>query len=286
MDADQIEAKYGYPDPSTKPKGDNMNMNAGGVKFDSGKVRMDLLPQDALMAIAQVFTYGAVKYDDWNWAKGMRAGRLLAAFDRHKALYLLGEEKDEESGYPHLWHMGCCIMMLISADIRDALENDRRPISMALLEVLKRQMAEGNDPSQTKKSSWADEKFGAGPIDRHWADDIADTEEAKKVLDEVVDSKYLDTRDGGRFMNFTMDELALMKAIYTKSPIPFAGSKYNAMIDYLKDEGVIDVVDGVYELTTGGIFVVESHIDYEEATKKNYGKDPNAGAGPTSLRDV
>ena len=33
-----------------------------GIKFDQNKTRYDLLAPDALEAIAQVFTYGAVKY--------------------------------------------------------------------------------------------------------------------------------------------------------------------------------------------------------------------------------
>jgi hypothetical protein len=136
---------------------DTYDLNKGGVKFDAGKVRMDLLPQDALMAVASVFTYGAIKYDDWNWAKGMRAGRILAAFDRHKAAYLLGEANDEESGMPHLWHMGCCILMLISSDIRDTVTDDRRPISDTLLEVLRQRMAGMNNPN---KAQWLSKDSG------------------------------------------------------------------------------------------------------------------------------
>lgn len=119
-----------------KEPGDNMDLEKGGVKFDAGKIRMDLVPQDALMMIAAVFTYGAIKYDEWNWVKGMRVGRIMAALDRHKAAFLLGEELDDESGLPHLAHMGCCVMMLLSSMLRDRHEEDRHKALDGLAEVL------------------------------------------------------------------------------------------------------------------------------------------------------
>lgn len=104
---------------------DNQDVEAGAAKFDGGKIRMDLVPPDAVMAVASVFTYGALKYDDWNWTRGMRAGRLVAAMERHMAAYKLGEEYDPESNMPHLWHAGCCILMLISGYERGVIDEDR-----------------------------------------------------------------------------------------------------------------------------------------------------------------
>lgn len=102
----------------------NEDLTVGGVKFDAGKIRMDLVPMDAVMAAAAVFTYGAIKYDDWNWAKGMPRGRLLAAMQRHAAAVQLGIELDDESGLPHTWHMLCCNMMLVAGDLREVTEDD------------------------------------------------------------------------------------------------------------------------------------------------------------------
>lgn len=105
---------------------DNYDMEKGGVKLDAGKVRLDLVPPEANIAEAAVYTYGAVKYDDWNWAKGMRRGRIMAALMRHWIAYMVGEELDDESGLPHLWHMGACVCMLVSAELRGVAEEDRR----------------------------------------------------------------------------------------------------------------------------------------------------------------
>lgn len=106
---------------------DNYTIANGGVKYDAGKPRMDLLPPDALIAIAEVFTFGAEKYDAWNWAKGMRGGRLVASLHRHMAAYQLGQDHDEESGLHHLAHAGCCVMMLLGLHLRDTVEDDRCP---------------------------------------------------------------------------------------------------------------------------------------------------------------
>jgi len=88
---------------------------ADAVKFDNGKPRMDLLPPKALEGIAKIFTFGAKKYHDFNYktGKGLDLNRPLAACYRHLNAWNEGEENDPESGQSHLYHAGCCIMMLI-----------------------------------------------------------------------------------------------------------------------------------------------------------------------------
>jgi len=44
----------------------------GGVKYDQGKPRMSLLPREGLIPIVQVLEFGARKYGDYNWRKGMK----------------------------------------------------------------------------------------------------------------------------------------------------------------------------------------------------------------------
>lgn len=130
---------------------DNMDLEAGGVKYDTEKIRMDLNPQDALMATAAVFSYGAKKYDEWNWAKGMRAGRLTAAMQRHLAAFSLGEDVDEESNLPHLWHLGCCALMLIGCDLRGALIDDRADdLSVDALDIVRETFKEMHEPVVVK----------------------------------------------------------------------------------------------------------------------------------------
>ena len=82
-------------------------------KFDNGKPRMELLSPLALREIAKVLTFGAIKYDEWNWAKGLDSMRLLGATLRHLALWQQGETIDPESGLSHLSHAACNLMFML-----------------------------------------------------------------------------------------------------------------------------------------------------------------------------
>ena len=88
-------------------------MNA--VKHDSGKPMMGLLPPKALRAIADIFTYGAAKYANHNYkhGDGLNWDRVYDACLRHLNAWNDGEDNDQETGKSHLYHAGCCIMMLI-----------------------------------------------------------------------------------------------------------------------------------------------------------------------------
>lgn len=99
--------------------------NSGGIKLDNDKLRTDLIPMDALIGITQVFTFGARKYADRNWEKGMQWSRVLGSCLRHLFAWAMGQDKDKESGMSHLWHAGCCIMMLISYENRLVGTDDR-----------------------------------------------------------------------------------------------------------------------------------------------------------------
>lgn len=84
-----------------------------GFKNDSEKPRMDLLDGYALTETAKVLTHGAKKYDDFNWRKGLKYRRLLAATLRHLFAFQQGEDLDEETGLSHLAHALCEIMFLL-----------------------------------------------------------------------------------------------------------------------------------------------------------------------------
>ncbi len=85
----------------------------GGTKHDDGKSRMDLYPRQALLEIGDVLAFGAAKYEQHNWRKGIQYSRLVAAALRHLTAWNEGEDKDPESGLSHLAHAGCCIAFLI-----------------------------------------------------------------------------------------------------------------------------------------------------------------------------
>lgn len=85
-----------------------------GVKYDEGKTLWHLLPIEGAEDMLKVMEYGAKKYGDYNWYLGMDWHRLFNAGIRHLTAWWRGEEKDPESGLPHLAHASCCVLMLSS----------------------------------------------------------------------------------------------------------------------------------------------------------------------------
>jgi hypothetical protein len=99
--------------------------NSGGIKLDNDKIRMDLLPFDAIVGAAKVFTFGAKKYSDRNWEKGMQYMRVFGSLTRHLVAWAMGQNTDKESGLSHLDHAQCCLMMLSAYEKRMVGTDDR-----------------------------------------------------------------------------------------------------------------------------------------------------------------
>jgi len=85
-----------------------------GVKYDKTKPDYSLLPPTALDDVVKVLTFGAEKYDRWNWKKlDNLEDRYFAAAQRHLWAVMRGETHDPESGGHHYAHALCCIMYLL-----------------------------------------------------------------------------------------------------------------------------------------------------------------------------
>ena len=90
-----------------------MNQEA---KADAGKLRPTLVPVGLIKAVASVREYGCKKYHDpENW-KQVESQRYRDAIYRHWLAYLEGEQCDQESGLPHLWHLACNVAFLIEME--------------------------------------------------------------------------------------------------------------------------------------------------------------------------
>ena len=87
-----------------------------GLRFNEGKLRYDLICPEQLKGLASVYTYGAKKYDTWNWARGQAWSTVLASLKRHIALFEQGEDYDAESGCQHMshamWNTGALISFM------------------------------------------------------------------------------------------------------------------------------------------------------------------------------
>ena len=94
--------------------GEFHKMKSGAMKDLDSKPRMDLIPSEIIEGLAEVFTYGAQKYDDHNWRKGLNHGIHYSAAMRHMANYWKGIDLDEESGIHHLKHAMVNLGMIIT----------------------------------------------------------------------------------------------------------------------------------------------------------------------------
>lgn len=96
-----------------------------GIKHDSGKPPLGLLPPKALREVAEVMAFGAKKYGKHNYLAGMDWSRLYDAMLRHVNSFIDGEDNDPETGLSHIAHASCCALFLLEYIKRDIGTDDR-----------------------------------------------------------------------------------------------------------------------------------------------------------------
>jgi hypothetical protein len=98
----------------------------GGTKYDSTKVRMEILPFESLIAAATIMTEAAAgKYGVDNWRKGLGHRRLAGAVFRHFTRWMMGEDFDPDSGRPHTWHMLTTALFIVAEELNRPDLDDR-----------------------------------------------------------------------------------------------------------------------------------------------------------------
>lgn len=91
--------KEAYSNPNKETKKDQ------GLRYNEGKPKWSLVDFDSLEGIVKVLEHGCKKYERDNWKKGMPVSEVLESLLRHVFALMRGEEKDKESGLPHIWHV-------------------------------------------------------------------------------------------------------------------------------------------------------------------------------------
>lgn len=65
-----------------------------GLRYDTGKERVDLICPIATLGTARVLAKGARKYAEWNWGKGMPWSKVIGSLLRHTYKFMRGEDWD------------------------------------------------------------------------------------------------------------------------------------------------------------------------------------------------
>jgi hypothetical protein len=89
--------------------------NKIGKKYDMGKLRFDLFPDNVLPSVLKVLMHGAEIYgeDNWKFVKNFNK-RYYAAAMRHLNSWKFGKVYDKNTGISHLAHAICCLSFLLS----------------------------------------------------------------------------------------------------------------------------------------------------------------------------
>ena len=92
-----------------------------GIKYDSEKPELYLLPPLSLIEVGKVLTYGANKYspDNWRRVPGLQE-RYTSAALRHLFADMGGEALDDETNCSHLAHAICCLLFKLEDKLLEA----------------------------------------------------------------------------------------------------------------------------------------------------------------------
>lgn len=80
----------------TKDSGKRQEFDSGAKRdTQENKARYDLISPFALTRLAFLMSRGAVKYNEWNWSKGMPISRFYSSALRHLMQFALGDKTED-----------------------------------------------------------------------------------------------------------------------------------------------------------------------------------------------
>ena len=115
--------------------------DGGGLRFNTGKNRLDLVPPEWFWALGDVTTRGTEKgYPERNWERGMSWGTCIACALRHLFKFVCGERYDgvfdKEKGTTGCHHLAMAawnLLAVMTYDLSDIGENDLGQTDLAIL---------------------------------------------------------------------------------------------------------------------------------------------------------
>lgn len=101
-----------------------MKADGGGLRYNRGKTKLELIPPEWVYALGLVLTRGSMKYAIRNWERGMAWSICVGCTARHLFCFVCGERYDKETGCHHLAMAAWNCLALMSYDVRGIGEND------------------------------------------------------------------------------------------------------------------------------------------------------------------
>lgn len=95
-----------------------------GLRHNSGKLRWSLVSWKALEPMVRVMMYGAQKYSNDNWKKGLDKTEILESLMRHLTSLMDGELRDKESGLLHIGHIMANALFWSYFHLKDVSESN------------------------------------------------------------------------------------------------------------------------------------------------------------------
>lgn len=124
------EDHYDLMDKSVQPKSKFAASETGALREALGVPYLRQVPLEALAAGATALEYGAEKYDNRNWEKGLPWQQMIDSMRRHIDAFERREEYDDGpdgSGLPHICMIVAGAMMLSTSVMRNIGKDDRLP---------------------------------------------------------------------------------------------------------------------------------------------------------------
>lgn len=153
------------------------------AKDDSGKPRLSLVPTQIIFDVARIREYGTEKYGDpENW-RNVEPARYRDAMFRHMLQYIADPHgADEESGYPHLWHLAC---------------------NAAFLCEIEKEFLHPQEKSCERDDGWIDTKIKPEPMTPVLAsvyDTESDVEDLQMAVYDPAEGWIVDHSDEGEYI--------------------------------------------------------------------------------------
>jgi hypothetical protein len=114
------------------------------LRYDDDKAAFDLIPPEAMEALAWHYTRGARKYERRNWEKGMNWCRCFGSMMRHAWAWMRGEDFDPETSSHHMIAVAWNAIALFSYSYRGIGKDDRPQVKPTCAPAPIRQLFELN----------------------------------------------------------------------------------------------------------------------------------------------